>query len=163
MQKPAPGLGQVHSMTAEKIFKITNLLRFFTFYVNIQKFFMYPAQICNMHVTHNQFSENWLKTVSKVFLTSCSNLYCMLLLNNRFYDNFNIGGGLLSSVLVMFGLCRICNGSSFFLFLCVQISECYFSWSFNPIDFKPWYNDPQVLRFYAMTFLRIPSSSGFYS
>ena len=27
--------------------------------------------------------------------------------------------------------------SMFFLFLCVQILECYFSLSFYPIDFKP--------------------------
>ena len=34
--------------------------------------------------------------------------------------------------------CWVCNGSSLVLFLCVQISLCYFSLSFHLIDFKPW-------------------------
>ena len=47
---------------------------------------------------------------------------------------------------------HVCNGSSLFLFLCVQISECFFSLSFHPVDFKHWNNNSQVLGIIAMAF-----------
>ena len=40
-----------------------------------------------------------------------------------------------------------------FVFLRVQISECYFSLGFHPIEFKPWHNYI-LLWFYAVTFLK---------
>ena len=89
------------------------------------KFSTYPAQICNMHVTHTQFSEKfkngwkqfevvdllwfftfyfnnftlWARFNFKSF--SCIPLKFVLhAANNQFSDNLNNGGGLLSSVLL---------------------------------------------------------------
>ena len=40
-----------------------------------------------------------------------------------------------------------------------QILMDNFSLIFHKIDFKPWHNDPYVLKFYAMTLLRIHTCS----
>ena len=85
---------------------------------------MYPAQICNMHVTHNQFSEKFKNENSSEWPIYCyfshlmsiilpcgrdltSKFFSCILLkfvlhaaNNQFSDNFNNGGKLLSSVLL---------------------------------------------------------------
>ena len=58
----------------------------------------------------------------------------------------------------MFGYappCWVWNGSSLILFLCVQISVCFFPLSCHPIDLKPWHNDPYALLFHAMTSLSV--------
>ena len=82
---------------------------------------MYPAQICNMHFTHNQFSEKFKMAennsqwpiycdfsyfISIILPCGRDSTSCILLkfvlhaANNQFSDNLNNGGGLLSSVLL---------------------------------------------------------------
>ena len=89
-------------------------------------FHVYPAQFCNMHVTHNQLSEKFKLAENNSkwpiycdfshfmsIILSCGNdipakvFLCILLkfvlhaADNQFSVNFNNGGGLLSSFLLL--------------------------------------------------------------